>query len=121
MGLTNVSSFAPCSSGGSVVALAEKPTGTVMVVSSSNNQVIYTVPAGKYFKGYIIHYYYDYPPKLNDVYLTHYINLDRTEAYYSSGTMMHFILYAGDSVKAGSYNQNNTQYGLKVIGSEFNL
>ena len=119
MGLTNTQSFAPGSTRGSVVALAEKPTGTVMVVSSSNSQVIYTVPAGKYFKGRIHHYYYDYPPKLNNVYLTMYVNRDHNNA--NQGDAQDFILYPGDAVKSGSYNQNNSQYGLKVIGSEFAL
>ena len=49
------------------------------------------------------------------------MNVNRDNNNANQGDAQDFILYPGDAVKSWSYNQNNSQYGLKVIGSEFAL
>tara|TARA_R100000458_G_C8123948_1_gene141668 strand:- start:259 stop:609 length:351 start_codon:yes stop_codon:yes gene_type:complete len=107
--------------GGSTAAVVyyEKPSGSVTAWSSSNNQTLYTVPAGKYFKGHIIHREYNYPPKINNNELFKYINIDENSDSYNNYMSHEFRLYAGDIVKSGSSGSGNG--GTKVQGVEFDL
>ena len=69
MGLTNSQSFATGSSGGSSTVVFEKPAtgqGIVASSSSSNGTTFYTVPAGYYFKGYLIHDNMQYSPEVSN-------------------------------------------------------
>ena len=117
MGLTNTTSFAVGSTG--AVDYYEKPSGSVVAWSTSNNEVLYTVPAGKYFKGTIIHTEYNYPPKINNKDLYKYLNIDENSDSYNNYMSHEFRLYAGDIIKSGSSGQGS--YGTKVQGMEFNL
>lgn len=109
------------SSGGYTAPAAnyEKPCGSVTIWSSNNNETLYTVPAGKYFKGTIIHKEYNYPPKLNNNELYRYINIDNNNDSYNNYMSHEFRLYEGDVVKSGASGGGGG--GTKVQGMEFNL
>lgn len=109
------------SSGGSTAAVAyyEKPTGSVTIWSSNNNETLYTVPEGKYFKGNIIHKQWSYPPKINNNELYRAINIDDNNDSYNNYMSHEFRLYAGDVVKSGASGQGGG--GTKVQGAEFDL
>ena len=118
MGLTNSVSFAT-GSAAAAAATYEKPSGSVVANSDSNNETLYTVPAGKYFKGHIIHRYYNYPPLINDKTLYQFINIDERDNNYHNYMSHEFRLYAGDVVKTGSSGGGSG--GTKVQGCEFDL
>ena len=118
MGLTNSVSFA-AGSAAAAAAHYEKPTASITAWSTSNSQVLYTVPSGKYFKGNIIHTQYQYPPYINDKALYKYINIDENAESYNNYMSHEFRLYAGDVIKSGTSGQGNG--GTKVQGMEFDL
>ena len=104
---------------GAPVAYYEKPSGSITVWSSSNNEILYTVPSGKYWKGHIIHKEYNYPPKINNNELFRYINIDENSDSYNNYMSHEFRLYAGDVVKSGASGSGSG--GTKVQGMEFTL
>ena len=118
MGLTNSVSFAT-GSAAAAAAHYEKPSGSVTAWSDSNNETVYTVPSGKYFKGHIIHMYHNYPPLINNNTLFKYINIDERDNNYNNYMSHEFRLYAGDVIKTGSSGGGGG--GTKVQGCEFDL
>ena len=118
MGLTNSVSFAAGSSA-AAASNYEKPSGSVVAWSDSNNETLYTVPSGKYFKGHIIHREYQYPPEINNNQLFKYINIDENSDSYNNYMSHEFRLYAGDVIKSGASGQGSG--GTKVQGVEFDL
>ena len=118
---TIAASSSSSSSGGSTAAVAyyEKPSGSVVAWSSNNNETLYTVPSGKYFKGHIIHKSYNYPPKINNNDLFRFINIDENSDSYNNYMSHEFRLYAGDVIKSGASGGGSG--GVKIQGMEFDL
>ena len=95
------SSSSSSSSGGSSAAATpnyEKPTGSFQYKAGSSG-TLYTVPANKYAKGMIMHTNYNYPFKINDVYMTRYQNVDDSSQSYRGDMKREWVLNEGDVIK----------------------
>ena len=113
MGLTNVSSFASGgAAGGGPISMTQ-----VWIGAQSTAAIVYTVPAGKYFKGYIGHNSTVYV-KVNGQQIHNYWNNayvgSSSEANAANGEV---ILVAGSTVAAGYSNGN----WLMVLGVEYDI
>jgi len=111
MGLNTSTSFA---TGG---AASAGPVAMTQIWLSSQNTtaILYTVPSGKYFKGYVGHSYNSYP-KVNGVAIHSYWNNAFTDNYASAASN-EIILCAGSTVQASNNNGN----WLLVLGVEYDI
>lgn len=112
MGLNTSTSFA---SGGAATA---GPVSMTQIWLSSQNTtaILYTVPSGKYFKGYIGHNS-SYYPKVNGIVIHSYWNTAVTDTQANAGSATDIILCAGSTVQASSANGNY----LMVLGVEYDI
>lgn len=112
MGLNNVTSFAI----GGAAAAGPLTMNQVWLSSQNTTAILYTVPSGKYFKGYIGHNG-QYYPKVNGIVIHSYWNNAITETNANAGTATDIILCAGTTVQASS---NNGNY-LMILGVEYDI
>ena len=117
MGLNNVQSFAE----GAAAAAPDnyrKATTMVMVAASSGNNVIYTVPSGKMFRGYPSHSQYNYPIKINDVPIWQFYNYNQGRYYNSTNGTADMKVF---EAPAGTVFKSSSSGGYYVYGWEYDV